>query len=759
MVPANDTVPTWDAIVIGSGLGGLSAAGLLAKVGKMKVLVLEKHWERGGQTHTFRRDGASWDVGLHYVGGLEKGSIIRTVIDLLSGGALEWNKMTDEFEPFLYPGLHFAVPSDPERYLQRLIERFPDEAPAIRNYFKDLRAVASWCVLGIQQQFLPQPLAFLVAQRRRLGAAMATQTTGEYLRRQFRSPELRALLATQWGDYGLPPSQSAFALHALVVDSYLKGAWFPQGGAGRIARAIETGIEASGGAIKVLHEVTEILTEGGRAVGVKALDRRGAEPIEVVFRSPVVISDVGARLTYGRLLPTGGDIGRRTAKPRAYVDALKGGLSMVTLYVRLAEPASTLGVKGENYWINTTFEHDDLDAATAAVLAGEPRHAYLSFPSAKSGDDRFHTAEVIATVRPEAFAAWRGSATGQRGRDYLELKNRIADGLLNLADSAVPGFKALTRYSELSTPLTMEDFTSHPAGAFYGLPGTPARYRSGLLSPQTPIAGLYLSGSDVASLGIPGATMGGFAAASKVLGAFGFMRIMAAAQRAKKAPPTPTRSAEKMRATLIAKTSLTPSIWRLEFELDQPIRFVPGQYVKLRVAPFEWRDYSIAAAADKRLTLLISTRTGGDGSLYAAAVEPGEATEFEGPLGGYHLERNAHRKVFVATGTGLAPFLPMFGEMAGLGELGAAELYFGCRTMAEDITRALVPLPPRTIVCASREDASNTAFRGRVTAAVSGLAFEPATTDFYVCGSAAMVADCRAILHSAGAPRVLTEAY
>jgi phytoene dehydrogenase-like protein/NAD(P)H-flavin reductase len=751
--------PAWDAIVIGSGIGGLSAAGLLARVAGMKVLVLEKHSERGGQTHMFRRDGAAWDVGLHYVGELDKGSIVRTVIDFLSGGALEWNKMTDEFERFLYPGLHFAVPSDPERYLQRLIERFPDEAPAIRTYFRDLRSVALWHVLGIQQQFLPQPLAFLFAQWRRLGAAKATQTTGEYLRRHFRSPELKALLASQWGDYGLPPGQSAFALHALVVNSYLGGAWFPQGGAARIARAFETGIEASGGAIKVSHEVTEILIEGGRAVGVKALDRRGADPIEVVFRAPVVISDVGARLTYRKLLPIDGEIGRRTAKARAYLDALEGGLSTATLYLRLAEPVSTLGVEGENYWINTTFDHDDLDAATAAILAGKPQHAYLSFPSAKSGDDRFHTAEVIAALRPEAFAAWRGSATGQRGRDYLELKNRIAEGLLNLADSAVPGLKALTRYSELSTPLTMEDFTSHPAGEHCGLPGTPARYRLGQLSARTPIAGLYLSGSDVASLGIPGATMGGFAAASKVLGALGFMRIMAAAQRANRATSTLARSGEKNRATLVAKTALTPTIWRLEFELDEPIRFAPGQYVKLCVAPFEWRDYSIAAAANKRLTLLISNRTHGDGSLYADSVEPGAATEIEGPFGGYRLERNGHRKIFVATGTGLAPFLPMFGEMAALGELDAAELCFGCRTTAQDITRALAPLPPRTVVCASRDEAADVAFHGRVTHALAGLAFEPATTDFYVCGSAAMVADCRAILGRAGAKRILTELY
>jgi len=751
-------VPAWDAIVIGSGIGGLSAAGFLAKVAGMKVLVLEKHSERGGQTHVFRRDGASWDVGVHYVGDLQKGSIIRTLLDFLSGGAIEWNKMSDDFERFVYPDLDFAEPSDAVRYEARLVERFPDEASAIRRYFRDLRSVAGWHVLAMQQQFMPAPLAFLIAQYRRLGAAKATQTTADYLRRHFRSPQLRALLASQWYDCGLPPGESAFAIHALVIDGYLQGGWFPQGGAGRIARTFEQGVEASGGAIKVCQEVVAILTEGGRAVGVKAIDRRGAEPVDVVYRAPIVISDVGARNTYRRLLPTDGEVGRRTKNARAAIDALDGGLSAVTLYLRLEKPVSALGVKGENYWINATFEHDDIDAQTAAILAGEPRHAYLSFPSAKSGEHRFHTAEIVALLRSDAFKDWRGSASGQRGRDYAELKDRVAQGLLRLADRAVPGLSALARYSELSTPLTMEHFTSHPAGVFYGLPRRPARYRSRPLSVRTPIAGLYLSGSDAVSLGVPGAMIGGLAAASKVLGSTGFLRIMAAARRAKP-PAAAARSPEKKLATLVAKTALTPSIWRLEFELDEPIRFVPGQYVKLRVAPFEWRDYSIAAAAGKRVTLLVSTRTGGDGSLYADAIEPGADTEVEGPFGGYRLERNAHRQVFVATGTGLAPFLPMFGEMAKAGEIEAAELYFGCRAAADDITRALAPLPSRTIVCASRDAAADGVFHGRVTHALAGLAFEPATTDFYICGSAAMVADCRAILERAGARRILTELF
>jgi len=333
---------------------------------------------------------------------------------------------------------------------------------------------------------------------------------------------------------------------------------------------------------------------------------------------------------------------------------------------------------------------------TARTLEGEPRHAYLSFPSAKSGDDRFHTAEIITMMRPEAFDAWRGTASGHRGQGYAALKDRISQGLLRMAERAVPGFSALVTYAELSTPLTLEHFTSHPAGRFYGMPGRPERYRSAALGVRTPVAGLYLTGSDAAS---PGALIGGLAAASQVLGSAGFLRIMAAVRRGPElsAPGLTARPKEKKRAVVVAKTALTASIWRLEFELDEPLAFVPGQYVKLRVAPFEWRDYSIAASAGRRLTLLISNRTHGDGSNWADAVKVGEATEIEGPLGAYRLERNDRRKVFVATGTGLAPFLSMFEAMAPTGELENAELYLGCRTPDEDITAAFADKPRHTV--------------------------------------------------------------
>jgi phytoene dehydrogenase-like protein len=148
------STPQWDVIVIGSGIGGMTAATLLAKVGRLRVLVLEKHSERGGLTHVFRRDGASWDVGVHYLGNMFDGSPIRTLYDFMSGKALEWNRMPDDFERFIYPGLDFAVPSDPKRYEERLIQRFPDEAKAIRRYFVDLDNAAGWYAILKEPLFI-----------------------------------------------------------------------------------------------------------------------------------------------------------------------------------------------------------------------------------------------------------------------------------------------------------------------------------------------------------------------------------------------------------------------------------------------------------------------------------------------------------------------------------------------------------------------------------------------------------------------------
>jgi all-trans-retinol 13,14-reductase len=86
----------FDAIVIGSGIGGLGTAGLLAKCATRRVLVLERHYTAGGLTHVFHRPGFEWDVGMHYVGQVHHaGSFPRVVFDYLTEGRLTWHPMPD----------------------------------------------------------------------------------------------------------------------------------------------------------------------------------------------------------------------------------------------------------------------------------------------------------------------------------------------------------------------------------------------------------------------------------------------------------------------------------------------------------------------------------------------------------------------------------------------------------------------------------------------------------------------------------------
>ena len=754
---------TYDVIVIGSGIGGLTTAGLLARAAGKRVLVLERHTEPGGLTHTFRRDGASWDVGVHYIGHLGPGSQGRAYFDYLSGGELEWNRMPDAYDRFVYPGVDLCVSSDPDRYERDLVAAFPQEARAIHRYFQDVQRVTRWVTLGFVQGMVPRPAASLLRAAQRLGGRRATGTTKAYLDAHFRSPELKAVLASQWGDYGLPPSRSAFAVHALIVSHYLEGGWFPRGGSARIARTFEKGIERAGGAVRVAQEATEILTENGAAVGVRVMDHRGAQVRERIYHAPVIVSAIGASNTFNRLLPTVGEIGRLTGPARRTLGHLGTGSSAVTVFLRLRDDPRGIGIDGGNVWVNRDLDHEHTPQHGDALLEGRPHDVYVSFPSLKSGESP-HTAELISFCDAKAFQQWAEHPRGRRGPEYSALKERIAHGLLELAESAVPGLTELVDYVETSTPLTYEHYTAHPAGAFYGLPATPLRYRSRPLGPRTAVSGLFLSGQDAGSAGIMGAMTGGVAAACQVLGPRGYSTITSAV-RESSATPVPhgarTLPEGKYHAVLVSKRRLTPSVWDVTLHVDGDIdHWAPGQFARLHVGDNAWRDYSIAGLHDHQLRLLISTRTGGRGSQFIEQADTGTRTVVETPLGGFGLAGSGRRRLFIATGTGIAPMLAMFAQAPGLEH---DTLLFGCRHRDEDLTSLIdSPMPGRVVRCLSREEVPDT-FHGRVTDAlpevVDGTDLDPDRTDVYLCGSAAMVSDTHRFLERAGYESIHTEPY
>jgi all-trans-retinol 13,14-reductase len=521
-----DEAHDYDVIVVGSGMGGLAAGGLLAKLEGRRVLVLESHFKLGGFTHTFQRKGFHWDVGVHYLGGLAEGSSLRGLFDLVTGGTMKWQQMPHVIEVFHYPDLTFEVPSDPTEYAAALVATFPDEAAAIERYFHDVRRASAWYGRETYRWSAPMVLRAGMGLAGLRDRRLALTTTKDYLERRFRDPRLRAVVASQWGDYGLPPARSAFAVHALVVAHYLKGAWYPVGTSSTIAEGARAVIESRGGACLLDHTVEEILVEDGRAVGVRVSYKKGRGPREATFRAPVVISDAGAHTTATRLLPAG--VAPRLTRA---VASAEPSVSTVTLYLGLADSPATLGFTGANHWYFDSYDHDHTRSRWAEVLHGRPPGAYLSFPSLKDADARRHTAEVIAFVDYDAFAPWADERWKRRGPDYETVKERITQGLLDLVERHHPGFRDLVVYAELSTPLTVEGFTGHRRGGIYGLAATPQRIRDHLVPARTEVDGLFIAGADACSPGVAGALMGGVFAAGAVLGASGVPMIMGAARK------------------------------------------------------------------------------------------------------------------------------------------------------------------------------------------------------------------------------------
>jgi all-trans-retinol 13,14-reductase len=504
---------SWDVIVVGSGLGGLTVAALLARHAGKRVLVLERHYTAGGFTHTFSRPGWEWDVGLHYIGEVQQpGAPLRRLFDHLSDGALEWADLGEVYDTIVIDGDRYPLPRGRRALRDALAARFPADAAAIDRYLARVRAAARRGLGFFVEKALPPALARPLGPALRFPALrQARRTVSQVLESITGNARLRGVLAGQWGDYGLPPGEASFLMHAIVAEHYVGGAAYPVGGASRIAATIVPGIERAGGAVVTSAEVASILVRGGRAAGVRLAD--GTE-----LTAPTVISDAGWAVTAGRLLDPA-DAERAGLRPT--LPGVPPSLSHVSLYVGARGDAAELGLERSNVWVYPGHDHD----AQLARYLDDPDAplplAYLSFPSAKDPDfPRRHpgksTIEVIGVAPYDWFAGWEGTRWKKRGVDYDAFKKRLADRLLEALLREVPALAGRVEHAELSTPLSTRQFAAHPRGEIYGLSHVPARFEARELRPRTRLPGLYLTGVDVCTAGVGGALLGGVLAASAI---------------------------------------------------------------------------------------------------------------------------------------------------------------------------------------------------------------------------------------------------
>lgn len=382
---------------------------------------------------------------------------------------------------------------------------FPNEEKAIDGYLSKVREVAASMRGYYLSRSAPpwlQPLTERVLARK--AQKVLEQRTSEVVNALTDDPRLRAVFTAQWGYYGSPPTRSSFAIQALVVKHFLWGAYYPVGGSEAIARNLLQTVADGGGWTRVVADVEEILCINDRAIGVRL---KGGE----VIHAPKVISAAGVLSTVRRLLPER----YRGARWAQEVQSLNPAPAHLCLYLGFKGDIREAGAGSANQWFYRTYDMDDdaWDVSNPDDL-GKAGVLYVSFPSLKDplhdpGDEVRHTGEVVTFVPWETFARWRDTRWHRRGDDYEAFKTKLQESLLEQILEEMPGLRPYVDYVELSTPVSTDHFCRPVAGSIYGIEPTPERFRCKGLKPRSPIKNLFFSGSDVTSVGVMGAMLGG----------------------------------------------------------------------------------------------------------------------------------------------------------------------------------------------------------------------------------------------------------
>ncbi len=505
----------YDVIVIGSGIGGLCTAALLAKLGQ-RVCVLEQHYTAGGYTHTYERAGYEWDVGVHYIGEVHKPwSMMRRVFDVISDSKLQWAPMDSHYDRVVIGDETFDYVAGRDGFKAEMKKHFPQEAEAIDKYVALISKASAQAPRFFAGQAMPRAAGILYNKARKyLLPGYLFKTTREVLKELTCNERLIGVLTAQWGDYGLPPAQSSFLMHAMVAKHYLNGGSYPVGGSISIAKTIIPVIEAAGGNVFTYAGVEEILIKQNRAYGVR-LKKDGQE-----IYADKVVSCAGLIPTYQHLVPQ--SVATRLDLLRPLKD-VELSAAHVCIYAGFKGSPKSLGLPGTNYWVYRDFNHDQTIKTFLDSPGLDFPVIYISFPAAKDPQwssqypDK-STVEIVAPTFPHWFDKWKGTTWNKRGKDYEAFKEEISKVLLETLYRFYPQLREALDFYELSTPLSTQWFQWNEAGEIYGIEHTVKRFEQHWIHPATPVKNLYLTGADVVTAGVGGALMGGVMTASVMLG-------------------------------------------------------------------------------------------------------------------------------------------------------------------------------------------------------------------------------------------------
>jgi phytoene desaturase len=492
---------TYDVIVIGSGMGGLSAAALLARSGK-KVLVVERHDRPGGYAQTFQRQRYHFDAAVHMVGGCEKvqagagpnTSLIDALLRVL-GVRDRCNFLRlDTFYTLELPGLRADIPTGVEPFTEALVSLFPRARPGLKELVQECAA------MNEEVRELPSTLSLI--DMIRLPSRYPTlfkyrnATLQQVMDKHVDDARAKTVFSSLWPYLGLPPSRLSFLYWSLMLFSFVEeGAYYCQGTFMNLVNALVEALKKDDGELLLLARARRILVEGGAAKGVVLENGQR-------IRATTVISNADATQTFQELV----GFDKTPLRYRHKLNRMRPSLSGFVLYLATDLDVGKMGASHEMF-LYRSWDHDKTHQE---MKTGVPRATNVTVPTltdsslAPQGE---HIVTVTSLVPYEIGAAWKDE------------KTRYAEALLDELDSRFPGLKGHLKFVEGGSPRTMERYTLNLTGAIYGWEVSPDQVGPGRLGQETPIKNLFLAGHwTQPGGGVYGVTASGVQAAQKVLG-------------------------------------------------------------------------------------------------------------------------------------------------------------------------------------------------------------------------------------------------
>ena len=488
----------FDAIIIGSGIGGLVTATQLAAKGA-KVLVLESYLIPGGSAGYFEREGYRFDVGASMIFGFGTKGTTNLLTRALDAVNVSIETIADPVSVryHLPAGLELKVHKDYEKYLQELTAYFPHERQGIRKFYDECWKVFN-CLNVMELLSLEEPRylarVFLQHPLACLGLVQyLPQNAGDIARRYIKDPQLLKFIDMECYFWSVVPAEKTPMINAGMVfsDRHYGGINYPKGGVGQIAQKLVEGLEKAGGQIQYKARVKKIITEKGKAIGVELANGKA------IFAKRI-ISNATRWDTFEKLLPAD-EMPTAEKKWRQRYEKSPSFLSL-----HLGVEASVLPPGTDCHHI-LLEDWDKMEATEGTVL--------VSIPTLLDPDLAPEGYHIIHAFTPSWIQEWEGLAA----KEYEEKKEAAAGRIIERLEKIFPGLDAGLDYMEVGTARSHRRFLGREDGTYGPIPKRKLMGLLGMPFNRTSIPGLYCVGdSTFPGQGLNAVAFSGFACAHRV---------------------------------------------------------------------------------------------------------------------------------------------------------------------------------------------------------------------------------------------------